>query len=161
MDATSQPAVDILPPQVVGEDDATILTQEADIIIVNERSTVRVEGVEINLAEVEEAEAPIEEREELEAQRETYERTLLTLTTREDELAIWKRGKDKWRRKVDMQERMIDGLKTSDNKKSSMISKPQENLSHFEHDLHERDNKVRYLSKEVEVERQERNDAFE
>ncbi|ONK55117.1 uncharacterized protein A4U43_UnF7390 [Asparagus officinalis] len=48
-----------------------------------------------------------------------------------------------------MQEKMVDGLKTLNNKKSVEISKLKEDLDHLEHELLERNDKIKYLSEEV------------
>ncbi|ONK72692.1 uncharacterized protein A4U43_C04F22110 [Asparagus officinalis] len=63
-DAASQSAVDILPPQVVGEDVAAVPAHQANIIIIDDRYPAREEGlentIEITMAEAEEAKALIE-----------------------------------------------------------------------------------------------------
>ncbi|ONK75049.1 uncharacterized protein A4U43_C03F12790 [Asparagus officinalis] len=51
-------------------------------------------------------------------------------------------------------------LKTSNSKKLAEISQLWEDLDHLQHELHEQEDRIRYLSEEVEVKRQDRNDAY-
>ncbi|ONK72557.1 uncharacterized protein A4U43_C04F20660 [Asparagus officinalis] len=57
--AASQSVAKISSPQAVGEDAAAVPAHEADVVILDNRSRARGEGVEITMTEVEEAEAPI------------------------------------------------------------------------------------------------------
>ncbi|ONK56747.1 uncharacterized protein A4U43_C10F12330 [Asparagus officinalis] len=59
-DATSQPLVEIPAPQTEGEDAAIVQDQEANIIIIGDRSPTREVGIDIHLAKAKETEALIE-----------------------------------------------------------------------------------------------------